>query len=368
MKLYIEPSIKKLEKILQNEFLAHETLLHYTGSMYGIGCRVSSPAGIDRICKLKQRNGKDGLIVLIPELNWLAEHGITVPNRLIPLMEQYWPGNLSIAFKCDNPDFAHLAVDGKVAFRVPTDDLLRIIIDLLGEPIISTSINISSLPPENDLKRLQKMYDSWFDLGIIPNPKRTSISAEPSTLLEYVPKGEGGSLHDQIKCLREGSIPFYEIKKSFNLPLVMFVCTANICRSPIANYLFNHLVEKEGLKVTSESSGLMEGGSMISVNSLQLLLENGIKEAQTHTSQKITPDLINGSMLVLTMEERQRDYLRNSVPGAVHKIFTLNEYVGEKGDIADPYGSDLDSYRMTYELIENRLNRLIQILKQKGAI
>ncbi|MDZ4122100.1 MAG: protein tyrosine phosphatase, partial [Candidatus Cloacimonadaceae bacterium] len=100
------------------------------------------------------------------------------------------------------------------------------------------------------------------------------------------------------------------------------------------------------------------------VNSLQLLLANGIQEAQLHISQQITPQLVSNSWLVLTMEQRQRDFLHERDPFAKHKIFTLNEIVGESGDITDPYGSDLESYKVTYAIIEDRIKRLIELIKQ----
>ncbi|MDZ4181493.1 MAG: protein tyrosine phosphatase, partial [Candidatus Cloacimonadaceae bacterium] len=167
------------------------------------------------------------------------------------------------------------------------------------------------------------------------------------------------------KCLREGSIPFFSIKASFQVPLIMFVCTANICRSPIADKLFNHIVSERGLKLRGDSCGLMHGGTMISLNSMQLLLERGIMEAQSHVSKQVTPELINASLWVLTMEERQRDILREWEPNASHKIMTLNEIVGESGDIKDPYGSELENYRGTFDLIEDRILRLIDLLDKK---
>jgi protein-tyrosine phosphatase len=53
-------------------------------------------------------------------------------------------------------------------------------------------------------------------------------------------------------------------------------------------------------------------------------------------------------------------------PKQIRKIFTLNEYVGEAGDIADPYGADLDTYRETYKIIDNRILRLIEKLKDSN--
>jgi len=68
------------------------------------------------------------------------------------------------------------------------------------------------------------------------------------------------------------------------------------------------------------------------------------------------------------MEERQRDFLRMQEPKQVHKIFTLNEYVGETGDIADPFGADLDTYRETFNIIDDRIQRLIEKLKDTNFI
>ncbi len=365
MKSYTEPSVVKLHKIISKELMPHHTILHYTGNMFGIGCRISEIETINKIKKLKKRDDNNGLIVLVADYQWFEEADISVPDRLQPILEQYWPGNLTVVFECSDPMFSHLSINGKVAFRVPGDPMLRAMIEMIGEPIISTSINISGLPAENDYKRIQKNYETWFDMAIVPNPKHLSPQAEPSTVIEFITAATHSGSNTAIKCLREGSIPFFGIQKSFEIPLVMFVCTANICRSPIAEYLFSHYISKEKLPYIGDSSGLMSGGSMISVNSLQLLLAHGITEAQLHISQQITPELVSSSWLILTMEQRQRDYLRQQAPNASNKIFTLNEIVGESGDIEDPYGSNLESYEITYEIIEDRIKRLIEKIKNK---
>lgn len=357
MKLLVQPSVRKIEKtILKNDF-KDKTFLHYTGGMYGIGCTVSSQKAIERILRLKGRDSHQGLIVLIPHLDWFEEEEIHIPPRLLPLMEQYWPGNLSIAFKCDDPRFEHLAVDGKVAFRVPQDDMLRFIIELLDEPIISTSINIAKLPPENDFKKLTSIYESWFDYGFVPGKIQVDFDAQPSTLVEYVGGTEG------LKCLREGSIAFYGVKNSFERPIITFVCMANICRSPMAEKLFNHLAAKEGLEFQGDSCGLLPGGEGISAGSLQLLLENGILEAKDHISKTCNPEIIQSSRLVLTMEARHRDFLRKNAPNMADKILTLNEYLGFDGDIEDPYGSAIENYRETFNIIQDRILRLVEELK-----
>lgn len=363
MQVLKDPSLRKLERFLVKKPLNDDTVLHWTGSMWGLGCRLSSQTGIEKIRKLKQRPDKQGMIALIPDMTVLDVSKI--PSALKPLMEQYWPGNITMIFSYDDPMFEQIAVDGKVAFRVPGDPLLRAFISNLGEPLLSTSINVSGLPPEEDLARIELRFKDWFDFALLPSAKEGKSNSEHSTIVEYVRSSEqkSDSNNDELKCIREGSVPFYEVKKSFKLPLVMFVCTANICRSPIAEKLFRAMIQKENLAYASDSCGLIEGGHIISLNSMQLLLERGITEAQGHVSKQVTPQMITASWLVLTMEERQRDWLREKNPNAVRKIFTLNEIVGEKGNVEDPYGSDLENYRITFNIIEDRLKRLIELIK-----
>ncbi|MDD4100359.1 MAG: Sua5/YciO/YrdC/YwlC family protein [Candidatus Cloacimonetes bacterium] len=354
------PSPKKLAAYLAKHDLHSATILHYTGNMWGIGAMLMAKEAIVRINNLKQRD-KAGMIVLIPDQDWFEENDIVVPDRIQALMHQYFPGNLSIAFKVSDPRFEDISVKGKVAFRVPTDPMLRAFLAIKRQAMVSTSINYSSLPAENDLKRILQAFGSWFDLALIPHPKAIAGNLEPSTLVEHGINEESGL--EELKCLREGSIPFFEVKKSFNLPQVMFVCTANICRSPIAEHLFRRMVHSAGLSISVDSSGLLDGGHMISISSMQLLVESGIKEASEHVSKRITPQMVSASRLVLTMEERQRDFLQKQNPDSASKIMTLNEITGMDGDIADPFGSDIENYRKTYTIIEERLNTLLTMIK-----
>lgn len=365
MHLIKDTTPQKILKLMEKNQATNATILHYTGFMFGIGCRVSSHEAVHRIIGLKQRPANAGFIVIIPDISWLDEYQIIVPHKLRNLLNQYWPGNLTVILPCDNPLFEHVSQNGKVSFRVPANNTLRYLIEMLHEPLISTSVNISSLPAENDPNRLLKTFRHWFDIALLPPAKEMADEAIPSTLIEYISglEAANASGSDEIKCLREGSVPYYSIKQSFAMPMITFLCTANICRSPIAEKLFNYYAKKAGIGYIGDSAGLMQGGHQISLNSMQLLMEKGIHEAQTHVSKSITREMIDASRLILTMENRHKTHLHNADPDAAHKIMTLNEAVGEAGDVEDPYGSDLYSYRKTYSIIEDRILRLIEKIK-----
>jgi len=361
--LFKKPHPRDLEKLITANWKQDSTVLHYTGHVFGIGCRLSSQIAINRISQYKQREDKNGYIVLIPDLQWLYDNEIEVPSALHTILLQFWPGNLTVVFPVKNDMFSHVAVNGKVAFRVPADNMLRQIIDYLEEPIISTSINVSGVQPASDLQEIQKRYGEWFDLGFVP--QKTDVF-EPSTIVEYINTDEHGKpVLPHLKCLRESTVPFYNIRQSFQEPTILFICTGNICRSPIAEYLFNYYSKLRNLPFKAKSAGLMGDGAMISLSSLQLLAEQGIL-AQEHFSRKINPEILSGSWLILTMEERQRDVIRMSFPEFAEKIYTLKEYVGETGDIADPIGEELDYYRNIYNQIDDALLKLFDILQENA--
>ncbi len=360
MKLFKNPHPKELEKIVRNEWSDNSIVLHYTGHMFGIGCKLSSKEGINRINKLKQRKEQTGYIALIPDVQWLYDNDIVVPTALLPILNQYWPGNLTVVFPVKDNRFDDISINGKAAFRVPADNMLRQIIDFIDEPLISTSINISGVPAADNLQDIQKRYESWFDIGFIP---QFIDKIEPSTIVEYIDTDDDGKpFLPYLKCLRESSIPFYEVKQSFSTPTILFVCMGNICRSPIAEYLFNYYSKERNLPYKAKSAGLMETGAMISPNSMRLLAEKGIY-AQEHFSRKINPEILNESWLILTMEEGQRDFIKRNFPEFEHKIYALKEYVGEDGDIADPIGTDIDYYTDIYHQIDAALQKLFMMLE-----
>jgi tRNA threonylcarbamoyl adenosine modification protein (Sua5/YciO/YrdC/YwlC family) len=362
LKLYRNPTTKEIEKIVVKDWKPDSTFLHYTGHMFGIGSKMSSCMAMERISNLKQRKDKSGYIVLIESAQWLFDNGVEIPVSLNLILSRYWPGNLTVIIPVDNPMFNDVAINGKVAFRVPGDSLLRNVISTLGEPVISTSINLSGVQPAADLDEIKKRYSDWFDIGIVPS--QTSLS-EPSTIIEYCDIDEDGKpVLPHLKCIRESSIPFYQIKQSFTKPIITFVCMGNICRSPLAEYLFNQYSQEKNLPFIAKSAGLMDSGNAISLNSLLLLEEQNIN-ANSHLSSRIDPEIIGGSWLVLTMEEYHRNVIRTHFPETSHKVFTLKEYIGETGDIEDPYGSDLENYRTTYNQIDAALKKLILMLEKQ---
>jgi len=288
--------------------------LHYTGNIFGIGCSAFDEKAIKKINDLKKRTKGKGYIILIPEIDWLERYRIKYHPKIKRLFQQYWPGELSVILKDPEDNFKFVSQDHKVAFRIPTSSFLREFIKKNDKPIISTSINLSGEVPFENVGDILQVKSDWFDFAIIP-PKYKELSTIPSTVIDCT--------IEKIKCVREGKIPFSEIQNSYAKSLILFICTANICRSPMADYYLRYLVDKNGLSYRVGSAGFFESGVMISENSRIVLDENGI-DASRHVSTQINEQLIQDSWLVLTMTTQHKLYLLDYFPNSINKVFTIS--------------------------------------------
>jgi tRNA threonylcarbamoyl adenosine modification protein (Sua5/YciO/YrdC/YwlC family) len=333
----------------------HEVFLHHPGSIFGLGANALSREAVDKIRTRKGNTESKGFIVLIPSASALSLLGVPADSARDRLLSQYWPGNLTVVLPCADPRLAHLAVDGQVAFRVPPAVNFRRFLEMIGLPIVSTSVNHTGEPPTNDLRVIRREFADWIDFALLFRSEYVETPA-PSTVIGF---------HDGSPiCLREGSIPFAEIRESWEHPLLLVICTANICRSPIGEYRLRAWIERLGLPHRVRSAGFLQGGIPISENSRIVLEEAGF-EAAAHRSTQIRGELLRSAQWILTMTNRHRDDILEWYPNAEHKVLTMNQFAELNGDIVDPFGMDLNTYRRTDAMIEDACARVAERLNRE---
>ncbi len=139
---------------------------------------------------------------------------------------------------------------------------------------------------------------------------------------------------------------------------VLILCTANICRSPIAQGLLSAHLAHMGYVDWQVSSGgtWAVDGRPAAEFSLQVLAEHGIDLAG-HLSRAVTRDMLAHAHLVLVMERGHKEAMQVEFEQYAHKIFLISEMVGSTFDIADPIGSPIEEYRYTFDELDDLLRR-----------
>jgi len=136
--------------------------------------------------------------------------------------------------------------------------------------------------------------------------------------------------------------------------LILIVCSANICRSPMAEHLLRRLIQQAGdderLMVASAGTWALVN-KPASAEASQILLEDGL-DLSPHRARNLNQRDIDQAALVLVMTKAHREDIQQRFLRTDSKIYLLSEMVGKSYDINDPYGGNLAGYQYCKEEIE----------------
>ena len=142
---------------------------------------------------------------------------------------------------------------------------------------------------------------------------------------------------------------------------ILVVCVGNICRSPTAEVLLKHHLQRNGKDVFVHSAGLGAlVGKDIEPTARQVLGENGI-EGAPHSAKQINTDMIAQADLVLAMEQAHIQHLNEIAPQARGKTFLLGKWLDNK-EIPDPYRQQKAAFDHVYKLIDQSITAWLKYL------
>ncbi len=175
---------------------------------------------------------------------------------------------------------------------------------------------------------------------------------------------------------------------------VLFVCTANICRSPMAAALMSAELARHHVPALVLSAGLQEGGRDVAEGSVHAVARRGL-DLSEHRSHRVNPNLLAGADLILTMEHWHVQEVVLLERDVWPRTFTLLEFVrrasavgprreGEplerwtarvhagrrpqdlagawKDDIEDPYGRSDNTFRRTADELDRLIRQVVALL------
>jgi protein-tyrosine phosphatase len=278
-----------------------------------------------------------------------------------------WPGPMTLVVQDHHPESLlaqlssgvrrALVPSGLVGLHVPAHPSIQDVLRLLAGPLVVRPACGAGARPAVTAQEVIEALDGRVQLVLDDGRSRY---AQPPSVVRVD--------DNQYELVEVGVLSSQALRRLASR-VVLFVCTGNTCRSPMAETLFRDAaarrigcavdeVEDRGLVIMSAGIAAMSGGRA-SAEAVRVMGECGL-DLRNHESQPLTDDLVRQADLILAMTRSHRQAIISQWPAAADRTHVLSHH---GHDIGDPVGGPVDMYRRCAQQIRGEMESWLDYLQ-----
>ncbi len=338
-----------------------------TETVYGLAASALDEAAVARLQSLKRRAGAKPLTLAIKSADEARDYAPDLCPLGRRLARRCWPGPITLVVDDSHPESLVRRLPAKVqtavspqqviGLRVPGHQAVLEVLRLSAGPLTLSSANRSGEPEAITGRQVADQFGSELDLLLDDGPCRFG---QPSSVVRIQ--------NGRFKILRQGVVPERTLQRLSSL-MILFVCTGNTCRSPMAEVLCRDLLAKRlgcgldeledrGVIVMSAGIAAMSGGRA-ALEAIEIIKERGL-DLSGHETQPVTERLVRHADVIFTMSQAHREAIVAQWPSTAERTRLL---AADGRDISDPVGGSLERYRRCLADIAAEMQRRLTELE-----